>query len=238
MSSSEAEAIGLSATAKGITRICHFTPSRNLPHIMAGASGVLSTAALQADERAVFTGTDLKRLDNHAGYISCSIEYPNGWFFHDVRSREVLFRDWSVLLIDPKCLWQDGTLFSYRNAAAAGGSTLAAGLEAFERMYANQTEGSKGRVFTRLPNHLVACPTDDQAEVMVPDRIARDDIVGIAVSSEDQARDEMARLHQLGVDITGLTVIVVPEFYDRYALSNALRNGRPPEESTWKRSEV
>ena len=64
---------------RGITCLCHFTPSLNLIHIVSGTMGVLASKKLKEDERSIFTMTDLMRLDGHEGYISCSIEYPNAW---------------------------------------------------------------------------------------------------------------------------------------------------------------
>ena len=47
------EDVKLLAVAKGITRLCHFTPVVNLLHIASG-KGLMSTLELSADHRAVF----------------------------------------------------------------------------------------------------------------------------------------------------------------------------------------
>jgi hypothetical protein len=65
---------------RGITRICHFTPSRSLAHILSGRSGIRPSSELSESEREIFNPTDLQRIDNHTGHICCSIEYPNGWY--------------------------------------------------------------------------------------------------------------------------------------------------------------
>jgi len=90
--------------ARGITRLCHFTPSRNLAQIVAGKTGILATSKLQEDERSVYTATDLQRLDGFREHICCSIEYPNAWYFEKARGKELLFKDWVVLLVTPKYL--------------------------------------------------------------------------------------------------------------------------------------
>jgi len=105
------------AVQRGITRLCHFTPSRNLAHILSGGLGILATKHLKDDERALYNATDLARLDGHEDHICCSIEYPNAWYFDRAKDREPLFRDWVVLLINPRYLWEDGTKFCPRNAA-------------------------------------------------------------------------------------------------------------------------
>jgi hypothetical protein len=105
------EKIKIEVQRRGIARLCHFTPSRNLGHILSGTVGVLATERLEKDERHIFTPTDLERLDRHKGHISCSIEYPNAWYFDKARARDILFRDWVILFIHPKYLWMDETRF-------------------------------------------------------------------------------------------------------------------------------
>lgn len=50
-------------TERNITRLCHFTPARNLAHIAAGRVGILSTASLEDNERAAYNQTDIQRLE-------------------------------------------------------------------------------------------------------------------------------------------------------------------------------
>jgi hypothetical protein len=218
---------------RGIKRICHFTSSRNFGQIVAGKTGVLATKKLELDERNVYAPTDLLRLDGFTEHVCCSIEYPNAWYFARARSAEVLFRDWMVLLIDPKYLSDPRTLFSPGNAAAAHGRGVMGGYFGFNRLFASSVQGTQGRNFTRNSQHFPCCPTDDQAEVLVPDVIELKDILGIAVSSEDQARNEKVRLELLGipkVEIRSLRFVVVPEFWQKHQLSALLRNGRRPAE--------
>jgi hypothetical protein len=96
--------IKMEAKKRGITRLCHFTPARKLSHIACGETGVLSTKRLREDERAVFDPTDLARLDRHETHICCSIEYPNAWYMDKARAKELLFRDWVILLINSSYL--------------------------------------------------------------------------------------------------------------------------------------
>ena len=55
------------AKRRGITRLCHFTPSRNLAHIAGDLRGILAAKYLQEDEKAIFNPTDLKRLGRLPG---------------------------------------------------------------------------------------------------------------------------------------------------------------------------
>lgn len=206
-----------------IRRICHFTPSRNLGHILMGKRGVLASARLTADERNVFNPTDLERFDRHTGHVCCSVEFPNAWYFRKARGKEPLFLDWSVLLINPEVLMIPGVKFCPRNAAAAGGALAQEGTAGFSAMYETEVTGAGGRVFQRTSSRHPAVPTDEQAEVLVPDAIAPHLLFGVAVSSSQQARVEMARLKILRIEPPPF--YIAPQFYDPAALSDAIRTG-------------
>lgn len=211
--------------ARGITRLCHFTPSRNLLHIGSGNVGVLSTASLNATERSIFNPTDLERLDQHTTHICCSVEYPNAWYFDKARSKEKLFPDWVVLLIKPQYLAETTTLFSPRNAAANFGRNIQGGVTGFDAMYADRLQGAYGKWFNRSASHLPACPTDQQAEVLIYDRINIADISGVAVQSVEQADTEKVRLELNGVDPNVFRFVVAPHLFDKHELSAMIQSG-------------
>jgi hypothetical protein len=221
------------AERRRITRLCHFTPSRNLIHIASGRVGILATKQLREDERNVYTPTDLLRLDQHEGYICCSIEYPNAWYLARIRGNDPLFRDWVIILINPRYLWTPGTRFCPRNAAARYGRDIAEGKAAFMELFADSVYGAGGRVFSRSPLHLSCCPTDQQAEALIPDRISPNDILGIVVVAERQARNELARFRLVGISPDRFKVIVAPVLFDRYRLSDTIRGGVRPRETVW-----
>jgi hypothetical protein len=218
------------AMRRGITRLCHFTPSRNLAYIMRGNVGILATRRLQEDERALYNPTDLQRHDGLDDHICCSIEYLNAWYFDHAKNRELLFKDWVVLLIDPRYLWDSGTRFCPRNAAASFGREVGSGIEAFRAMFAGAVPGEYGRTFVRGDSHLECSPTDDQAEVLIPDRIAIEHLMGVVVSSETQARNELVRFRLSGLDSRGIPLIVAPTFYEKRNLSSCIRRGERPRE--------
>lgn len=203
---------------RGISRLCHFTPSRNLVHILTGEVGILATKHLRESERSVFTPTDLERWDRHEGHICCSVQYPNAWYFAKAQADEKLFKDWVVLLIDSKYLWQDGVRFCPRNAAAGGGIYVTEGFTGFLSLFADRVEGAYGKARLRQRNHPLCCPTDDQAEVLVPDRIELADILAIGVETEEQAQNELARLKYVDVPTKKLSFVIAPKFFDKYSL--------------------
>lgn len=221
------------AKQRGITRLCHFTPSRNLVHIASGKTGILATRHLKEDERNVYTATDLQRLDRHDTHICCSVEYPNAWYFDKARSSETIFKDWVILVIRSSYLWEDGTLFCPRNAASSYGTGVAGGEVAFNALFASSVKGAHNEVYLRSAERLACCPTDEQAEVLILDRVPLTDVVAIVVSSESQAKNEVARLCYAGVPTGKLKFIVSPTLFDKNELSRYIREGRRPLETDW-----
>lgn len=235
------EKIKAEVQRRGITRLCHFTPSRNLGQILSGTFGVLATKNLEKDERHIFAPTDLQRLDQHKDHISCSIEYPNAWYFDKARAKEILFRDWVILFIDRKYLWKDGTRFCPRNAAASFGREVRIGHLAFEGLFAPKVAGAHSKNYTRTALTPDYCVTDEQAEVLIPDMIALEDILGLAAHSVEQAKNEIVRLLYLQIPearVRELRVVVAPDLYDKNKLSSILKLGQRPEEKPFDSSTV
>ncbi|NJM62498.1 MAG: DUF4433 domain-containing protein [Oscillatoriales cyanobacterium RU_3_3] len=200
---------------------------------MTGTTGILATKNLQKDERSVFTSTDIERLDKHEGYICCSIEYPNAWYFDKAKSKDKLFKDWVILFINPKYLWLPGTRFCQRNAASGCGRNVAEGKEAFLSMFAQSVPGAYNKTFTRSNTHLACCPTDNQAEVLIPDRIEMADILGIAVPTEMQVKNEAARLSILGEPSERFNFVIAPTLFDKHSLSDSIHSAKRPIETPW-----
>jgi hypothetical protein len=215
---------------RGISRLCHFTPSRNLIHILRGKVGILASSRLRGDERAVFNPTDVKRLDGHPGHICCSVEYPNAWYFRKARNEEKLFPDWVVLCLNRDLLLRDGVEFCPRNAAAGYGSRLKGGLEGFNAMFEPSVGGARG-TYVRSANRLSAVPTDDQAEVLVPDAIPVSSLIAVGVRDREQACVEIARLTQVG--LSPPIFIVAPHFFTPRDLSASIVAGIVPPETLY-----
>jgi hypothetical protein len=219
---------------RGITRICHFTPSRNLVHIAAEGRGILSTAQLSQDERALFTQQDLARLDAHPEHISCSIQYPNAWYYASKRNpvgEGANFPDWVMLAVDPQHLARADTLYCQNNAG--GGTRLEAGAKAFEGLYAAKVEDSKGRTFNRTPKRPQSCPTNDQAEAMIHQQIPLDDIKTIFVPDTAQAARVYVQLEQVGGDASRFRYAIAESFFNPYRMSAEIRKGVAPAEIPW-----
>jgi hypothetical protein len=95
-------------------------------------------------------------------------------------------------------------------------------------MFVTSVVGAYGRTYTRSKSHPDWLPTDDQAEVLIPDGVAREDVLGVAVVDESQAKREHARLTQLLVEVP--PIVIAPDFFRPGELSSQLRSGIIPRE--------
>jgi hypothetical protein len=100
-------------------------------------------------------------------------------------------------------------------------------------LFANRVD-SGNRVSLRQNSHLINCPTNQQAEIMIPDSISKSGIIGVVVYSETQAKAEIARFRVLGLPEKQFNFIVCPAFFDKYALSSCIQTGSPPVEQDWE----
>jgi hypothetical protein len=97
-------------------------------------------------------------------------------------------------------------------------------------MFASSVRGAYGRTFARSASHLPCSPTHEQAEVLVPDQIRLQDVLAVVVSSETQAKNELARFRAAGVPCDRFSLIVAPTLFDKRALSTHIRSGMRPTE--------
>lgn len=229
----EDDLIRVEADRRGITRLCHLTPVRNLLQIATG-NGLRSVVELE-EERAAFDQQDLDRYDNHPDHLSCSIEYPNVWYLRQRRLQatplQKLFPNWVCLLIDRKYLWAPSTEFSPRNASADGGDLLKPGYDAFMELYAERVPGAYGKTRGR-DSKPASCPTDDQGEVMIHKQIPLEDASTVVFADEAQAADNLGALRLLGVPVEALNYLIAPAFFE-VGLSRILRSGQKPPETPW-----
>ncbi|WP_075899006.1 DarT ssDNA thymidine ADP-ribosyltransferase family protein [Actinomadura sp. CNU-125] len=213
---------------RGITRLCHFTKSSNLSHII-GAGEIRSVTQLEREVEG-FRPTDTQRRDGHPDRICCTIEYPNAWYLDKVRKEDPNFLDWVIMTIDPWPLWHDQTKFSPCNAARANGAVIRPGWNGYNAMFAPTVRGQQ--VFHRQPGHPPWWPTDDQAEVLLASPVSLSSVRSIIVRNNAQAEREVARATHNYQDHLLPPLIVAPTLFDKYQLSGSVRRGRrPPEQA-------
>lgn len=207
---------------RGVTRLTHFTNSRNLPSILR-AGAILSRTAAEHTRLAPVI-TDPERLDGRLDHVCCNIQYPNMFYFDRTRTRtwHVNYSDWVIFLLAPALAALPGTLFSPSNAAARNGAQLAAGTHSLARLYAD-TAGAQ----YRAPHHLPASPTDIQAEVLVEHAISLSDVLGIVSPSEETMRKEMIRLEITGIAPVPFPWYVSEELFRKERIRSAVRASTP-----------
>ncbi|MGL5652469.1 MAG: DarT ssDNA thymidine ADP-ribosyltransferase family protein [Paraclostridium sp.] len=213
---------------RNITRLCHFTKSKNLAHILNSFDGILATDMLPDFYKEV---NDKSRFDGKKDYICCSIQYPNVFYLYQVKDNCKLFKDWIILSIDPKVILTSNILFCKVNAATESGKFIKQGIEGFNELYEEHIATSK-RSISRSFNMPVSCPTDIQAEVMILEKIPREFIKEIIVPTNQQAKEESVRMKVLGVKNPPI-IKVCPELFDKN-LCDKLRSGDIPKEIEYK----
>jgi hypothetical protein len=219
---SQYDAIEAECARRGVARLCHFTQVRTLFKIAQGKAGILSSKELAENSADIYKPTDSVRYDGLKDHVCCSVQFPNAYYLEKARAKDPVFRDWVVLFINPRYLWQLGTKFSPVNAAKGRGAFIAEGKSAFLGLFAPRPKGSD---FSRSPIHRDDSPTDLQAEVLVPDRIDITDITGVCFESVEQARDSIACLEIGGVATRLPPVSVCSQLFDPNAVRTIVRNG-------------
>ncbi|TDD57414.1 DUF4433 domain-containing protein [Kribbella antibiotica] len=213
----------------GFTRLAHFTPSMNLPHII-GDGMIRSSKDLAEQSPDHFSPTDRERFDRNPDKVCCTIQYPNPYYLSDARGKRefINYPDWVCFFLNVTLLTRQGTLFAPVNAATQRGSLLRQGPDALAAMYAPDASRHG-----RGARHRAEVPTDLQAEVQVPGPIALSEVRGVAVPSEEAAITESARLRLLGHNPSILRWTVAPMLFDRNGLVTRLRNGGAIIDQPW-----
>ncbi|MGX1886582.1 DarT ssDNA thymidine ADP-ribosyltransferase family protein [Streptomyces sp. NPDC055287] len=215
------------AQRRGITRLCHFTKSANLSHIL--ATGEIRDAVTLRASNEGFRPTDLARLDGLPDHINCSIEYPNTWYLDRAMADDPHFREWVILDLDPALLTLPGAKFCPYNAARGRGTGIRSGFAAFTALFEASVSGNATRA--RTPQHPDWWPTDDQAEVLLPGPIPLAHVRRVIVKDAEQAELEHYRLTrhlEMGSVLPPLSV--APVLFNKYQLSQTVRAGRRPAE--------
>jgi len=216
----------------GITRLCHFTKSKLALHILRSESGIRAVDFVDED---VYDANDEKRYDGHKDFVSCSIEYPNYWYWRNVKDQDPLFKEWVVFFIDPSLMLLNSTKFCVTNAAFRYGEFIRSGFDAFQELYSDSVVYSRG-MLNRKRNMLACCPTNDQAEVLIYKQVPRQAITAIAVQSEQQAEIEYRRWYKCLRDIPQKRIIIAPDLFDG-SWSTKVRQGIKPQEYEYKGGE-
>ncbi|QFT39672.1 MULTISPECIES: DarT ssDNA thymidine ADP-ribosyltransferase family protein [unclassified Vibrio] len=159
-----------------IPYLVHFTHISNLESII--EKGILSRDAVNELDDVVIN--DKERHDRRTHSISASIAHPNDLMFYKYRDVD---EDWVVIAIKRRVLWNSECMFFKHNAADGKMSALedheVKGLEALQALY-EEIDGFDSRAEQQLEDFD---PTDKQAEVLIENRVAVEDLLGVYVSN-------------------------------------------------------
>ncbi|MFD4595732.1 DarT ssDNA thymidine ADP-ribosyltransferase family protein [Streptomyces rubiginosohelvolus] len=211
------------------TRLAHFTPARNLFHIVRDGA-IRSSSDLAESASGYFSPTDKERFDRNPDKVCCTFEYPNGYYLAQAKGKPdyVNYPDWVCFFLDVDLACRPGTLFAPCNAAKQYGAFLKKGGKALRECFSSVSDG-----WPRGPRHLVGAATNLQAEVLIPGPIAMDRVMSIAVPTPEAASTEFSRLKIMGLDPARLSWVVSPTLFDKFKLSNQVRNGGLIAETSW-----
>lgn len=214
-----------------VTRLAHFTPARNLWHIIEDGE-IRSSKDLAERAPEYFSPTDRERFDRHPDKVCCSFEYPNGYYLAQAKASTEYrnYPEWVCLFLDVELLLTPGTLFCGCNAARAGGAYAFASGQALLGCYANPSRPSG---WSRGGRHHPGAASDLQAEALVPGPIPLSHLRGIVVRSEELAQELYGDLDRHGLAPGRYRWIVAPVLFDKFTLSNRVRYGGVIEETVW-----
>ncbi|WP_140389787.1 DarT ssDNA thymidine ADP-ribosyltransferase family protein, partial [Vibrio parahaemolyticus] len=112
--------------------------------------------------------------------VSASIAHPNDLMFYKYRDVD---EDWVVIAIKRRVLWKSECMFFKHNAADGTMSALedheVKGVGALQALY-DEIDGFDSRAEQQLEDYD---PTDRQAEVLIEDGVAVEDLLGVFVSN-------------------------------------------------------
>ncbi|MGE7673470.1 DarT ssDNA thymidine ADP-ribosyltransferase family protein [Lysinibacillus sp. NPDC094403] len=213
---------------RNIERLCHFTKSSKLMHILSSEDGILSNEFFK-DLDEVLNKNDKMRYDGKEDYVCCSVQYTNSWYLDKIKDKDSLFKEWVVLFINPELMLNSSTFFCHRNAASNYGRNLRNGYEGFSAMFKDTVQGQYP--IRRTNSMLSNCTTDGQAEVLIYKNIPRSYITGIAVPNQEQANRELIRFGLL--DVPQIPIYIAPDLFSN-SWSSMVKNGRRPVENLFE----
>ena len=165
--------------------VVHFTRFENLNNIL--ENGLKTREYLEDNEPdAIFN--DEYRYDGYKNSICCSICHPNYKMFFPLRQAD-LNNEWVVIGIKKDIIWEKECAFCIENAASNNVTSIPLeerkGKQAFKKLY-KEIEGKPSRSELGIAK---SCPTNPQAEILVFDNIAPEDIIGVAFQNKKRVKE-------------------------------------------------
>jgi len=213
---------------RGITRLIHFTKTKNLPFILGndphGSNGIVANNFIS--DKPLLEKIDEKRWDGKEDYICTSVQYPNPYYFKNAQDRDItLFKDWVIIEISPSII-NESSLFCPFNAAKEKGKHIKQGIEAFKSIFNDQVTIQNR--YKRYRNLMMPVnqPTDMQAEVMIYKEISQKYITGLIFPHQERVNRELLRLKLCGVDTSKYGIYYSEDFFNKGpVLKKAIEDG-------------
>ena len=172
----------------GVKKLYHFTRVSNLRSI--AARGLLPVIELEK-ENINYAKNDAYRYDKRLHAISISISFPNSRMFYRYRMQDPSER-WAILEISPSALYELDCLFCQYNAADKKIANCAdnelKGVQALKSMFEKQ-EGFDRQLYLNTFD-----PTNEQAEVLVLQKIDLKYITGVILEDQESYEQQKAAL--------------------------------------------
>ena len=183
-SSKEAQKISKEARRRKVSRLCHFTKLESLESIT--KKGVLPQQQLRQQNLSNFIQDhNMANKEGHTNFVRCSVEYPNLFnldFFQNTQQQTSNSAiQWVVLLLNPNLLTRPGTKFCDTNAATENGTRIQPGTNGFKAMYKKVVNLPNHSPVKRANKHLMSCPTNLQAEVLIEGKIDFANVLAVVV---------------------------------------------------------
>ncbi len=163
-----------------IPYFCHFTHIFNAKNIM--TQGIVSVDLLNERKTPYFRNDD-RRYDGYTSHNCLSIGFPNDKLFYQFR-KSTGCGQWVVFLIKPSILWETDSRFCITNSARAYGKYIGKRPDYFERLFKDNSRSLPRSTSQLLPY----MPTDVQAEILIPNVIHQEYLLGCVVINEDVAK--------------------------------------------------
>lgn len=182
---SDASEIKKFVESRGIKSLIHFTKVENVPGIL--AYGLLGRQTIASKGlKAEFN--DQYRYDNAADSVCASISFPNYKMFYSLQ-RNNPDKDWAVLRLDPKILWEIPCAYCFTNAASSEVTRFPieerTRFEALALMFEDISPNIK-RNNLGIPDEY---STDPQAEVLILGSVDSRYILDINVNGKNKVKD-------------------------------------------------
>jgi hypothetical protein len=205
-----------SILARRIVEVVHFTPSKGLLGTLA-ARAVLSRVRIHDEEILEYIARVNAERVLDPGYedtINLSITSLNSSFF-DASSRWHPNNSWALMAFDPVVLQHEGVVFCTTNNGYPA-CTRGTGQAALEAMFADEVRSRYGNPIRRPPGLPANLTTDEQAEVLYPERLSTEYLRTVYVRDEQFADQVHAHFGAVGHPI--VPVVIAP---DRFQLHGA-----------------